>query len=103
MYFSLHPPQLAGISRYRNNVETDGPESYYKRSVAIPFLDAIIPDIQSRLKDRDHVEIFGLIPSVMLSSFNMEATLKSLQEKFSSELGNGGLNLSAEIKRWKKM
>ena len=100
----LPPPRLAGITRYRNNVENDGPESYYKRSVAIPFLDAIIPDIQSRLKDRDHVEIFGLIPSVMLSpSFNMEATLKSLQEKFSSELRNGGLNLSAEIKRWKKL
>ena len=30
-----------GWSRFRSNVENDGPKPYYKRAVAVPFLDDI--------------------------------------------------------------
>ena len=45
-------------SRFRPNAENDGLLSYYKRSLAIPFLDDIISQLEYRLKDRNHIEIF---------------------------------------------
>ena len=42
-------PWLAtGLSRFRSNVENDGPKFHYKRAVAAPILD----DISSQLQDR---------------------------------------------------
>ena len=42
-------------SRFRPNVENDGSLSYYKRSLAIPFLDDINSQLEYRLKDRNHI------------------------------------------------
>ena len=42
-------PQLAKRwSRFKSNVENNSRKSYYKRAVAVPFLD----DINSQLQDR---------------------------------------------------
>ena len=40
-------PRIAKYwSKYRNNVDHDSTESYYKRSIAVPFLDDIISQIR---------------------------------------------------------
>ena len=65
-------PRLAkGWSRFRHNVENDCPKSYYKRAVAIPFLDDINSQLQGRLQDRNHINIFALFPSVSLRQQNI--------------------------------
>ena len=54
-------------SRFCDNVESDGIEEYFRRSVAVPFLDTITTQLKSRLVDRNQVELFNLLPSLMLS------------------------------------
>ena len=95
-------PRLAKCwSRYRPNVENDGTISYYKRTVAIPFLDNINFQLSERLKDRNHVETFTLLPSKIFSeSYNIEETAKSLQAKYQSEMANDGCHFRSESKRW---
>ena len=95
-------PRLAKCwSRYNPNVENDGPISYYKRTVAIPFLDDINFQLSERLKDRNHVETFTLLPSKMFSeSYSIEETAKSLQAKYKSEMTNDGCHFRSELKRW---
>ena len=61
--------------------------SYYKRIVAIPFLDDINFQLNERMKDRNHVETFTLLPSKMVSeSYSNEETAESLQAKYQSEM-----------------
>ena len=54
-------------SRFRDNVESVDIEEYFRRSVAFQFLDSITSQLRSRLADRNQVELFNLLPSVMIS------------------------------------
>ena len=53
--------------RFRDNVESYNLEEYFRRSVAVPFLDSITSQLRSRHADRNLVKLFNLLPSVMLS------------------------------------
>ena len=102
--FGIEPglPRLAKCwSRYRLNVENDGTISYYKRTVAIPFLDDINFQLSERLKDQNHVETFTLLPSKIFSeSYSIEETAKSLQAKYQREMANDGCHFRSELERW---
>ena len=66
-------------SRFCSNVESENAEGYYKRSISIPFMDEVVNDLESRLEDRNHVDIFGILPSVMFKkSFNFNDTIDKL-------------------------
>ncbi len=70
-------------SRFHDNVESDGIEEYFRRSVAVPFLDSITTQLKSRLADRSQVELFNLLPSLMLSKeFDLDKAVHLLK-KFS--------------------
>ena len=60
-----HPQMAKCWSKYWNNVDHDSPESYYRRSITIPFLDNIVSQVRYRVNDRSYAESFRLIPSVM--------------------------------------
>ena len=47
----------------------DGTVSYYMRTVAIPFSDDINFQLSERLKGRNHVETFTLLPSKIFLRF----------------------------------
>ena len=67
-------------------------------------MDDITNQLEDRLHDRNHVEIFGLLPSVMfMSSFSIESTTTVLVEKFQDELIDDGIHLKSELKRWYNM
>ena len=70
-------------SRYRNNVPGEDSETYYRRSIAIPVMNDLITNLQDRMSDRNHTEIFALLPSICLSpDFDIEqisATLRIIQ------------------------
>ena len=91
-------------SRYRDNVPSETPEKYYKKNLAVPFLDDITDQLEDRLHDRNHAEIFGLLPSVMsMPSFDVESTTSAVVEKFQDELIDDGIHSKSELKRWCNM
>ena len=53
-------------SRYRNNVPGEDSETYYRRSIAIPVMNDLITNLQDRMSERNHTEIFALLPSICL-------------------------------------
>ena len=53
-------------SHYRNNVPGEDSETYYRRSIAIPVMNDLITNLQDRMSERNHTEIFALLPSICL-------------------------------------
>ena len=82
-------PRLAKVwRRFRSNVENDGPKSY-KRAVAVLSLDDINSQLQGRLQDRNHINIFALLPSVMSSNnYNINETTELLSQGYKNEMVN---------------
>ena len=79
----------------------DGTVSYYMRTVAIPFSDDINFQLSERLKGRNHVETFTLLPSKMISEiFSIEEIAKSLQTKYQNEMTNDRCHFRSELKRY---
>ena len=95
-------PRLAkSRRRFRPNVKNDGPLSYNKRSLAISFLDDINSQLKYRLKYRDHILIFAILPTIMFErDYNLEITVKILLEKYHKEMSNEGTHFRSELKRW---
>ena len=91
-------PRLAkSWSRFRPNVENNGSLSYNKRSLAIRFLNNINSQLEYRLKDRNHIEIFVILRSIMLESdYNLEVTVKILLGKYHNEMINEGGHFGIE-------
>ena len=89
-------------SRFRDNVESNDIEEYFRHSVAVPFLDSITSKLMSRLADRNQVELFNLLPSVMLSKeFDVLKAVQILKSKFSLDMEDDGLHFKSELLRWK--
>lgn len=97
-------PRLAKAwSRFRDNVPSENPESYYRRSVAVPVMDNLVNDLRDRMQDRNHVEIFALLPSVMMApNFNLQKSASILKSAYADELLNDGALLHNEMIRWKR-
>ena len=54
-------PRLAkSCGWFQPNIENDGPLSYHKQSLAIPFLDDINSKLEYDLKVRNHLEFFAI-------------------------------------------
>ena len=87
-------------SRFRPNVENNDSLSYYKGSLAIPFLDDINSQLEYCLEDRNHIEFFAVLPSIVFErDYNVEITVKILLEKYHNEVTNEGAHFCSELKR----
>ena len=76
-------------SRYRNNVPGEDSETYYRRSVAIPVMNDVVTNFQDRMSDRNHTEIFALLPLICLSpNFDIEQSSAKLYELFKTEFNS---------------
>ena len=99
-------PRLAPCwSRFRNNVENDGPFTYYKRDVAIPVMEALHSHLVAQMKDRNHVELFALLPSILVCNDDIDTSslASKLYKQFGDELdGISGVAFTHELKRWKR-
>lgn len=98
-------PRLAKCwSRYRNNVPSEDCESYYRRSIGVPVMDALIINLYDRMADRNHTDLFTLLPSVCLSSqFDVDVTATLLLNAFCDDLSTNTASLfRSELKRWVK-
>lgn len=104
-------PRVAKRQRYRSNTsnavncscETDGcmhqVEQYFLLNSAIPFLDRIIVELESRFNESSKIaaKIIGIVPAAMRSS---EVDVGPLVEQYSSDLPSPEL-LDEELHRWK--
>ena len=92
-------PRLAkGWSWFRSNLEIDSPESYYKKSLAIPFVNDINSQLHDQLKDRNHIYIFALLPSVMASDkYNVNGAREVLYQCYKSEMTNESVDFRSKV------
>ena len=89
-------PWLAkGCSRFRSNVQNDRPKSYYKWAVVVPFLNEINSQLQDGLQDRNHIDIYALLSSVMPSNnYNIDETAELFFQGYKNEMLNQGVHFS---------
>ena len=75
-----------GCSRFKSKVENDSPISCCKRAVSLPFLDNINPQLQDRLRDKNHIGVFVLLSSVISSNnCNIDETPELLFHGYKNE------------------
>ena len=53
------------------------------------------------MKDRNHIEIFAILPSIMFArDCNLEIAVTILLEKHHNEMANERVHFRSELKRW---
>ena len=62
-------PRFCGCQLHRDNIPSDTPEEYFRRSIMIPFLDQLIQHLSSRFSALQSTAVRGLclVPSVLVS------------------------------------
>ena len=96
---SVSMPRIAARQQHRSNISSDTPLDYYKKNVAIPFLDHISTHLAEQFSSLTITagSILGIVPSVMHSK---EIDLSRIVEVYHDDLPSPEL-LELEIMRWK--
>lgn len=102
------PPQLlrrCSTQTARCNTPGETPEIYYKRTIAIPFLDQLICHLNSRFSDIQQKAIMGMkiVPSVLMNNSlisDSESITQHLVEYYKEDLPNPS-SLAVELHLWK--
>ena len=57
-------PRIARLQQHRSNPEASSPEDYFRKSVAIPFLDHILPTLEAQFSKAAAVasSLLGVVP-----------------------------------------
>ena len=96
-------PRLCSRQRNRDNTPSESVAEYWKRTVAIPFLDIVCSEIQSRfsIEKRAHYELCALIPSVITAKTSEEIAelTKVLKDKWDHLLPTPSA-FEMEMSRW---
>jgi len=74
----LKMPRLAGRQMNRANPPSNSPQDYFKMSVAIPFLDHLIMEMETRFGDRIGSSLFKLLPSNIVIEENLYELCQTL-------------------------
>jgi hypothetical protein len=95
-------PRSCGRQMNRPNVVTTTVEQWYKVNVAIPFVDHIITDLESRFSPlaKRASSLLFLVPSVLCTC--TEVDFSSVVEMYSSDLPSPEL-FDQEVGRWKHL
>ena len=93
--------QNAGVI-FKINVPSTDNESYYHKSIAIPVMDNLINNLEDRIADTSHTELFSLLPSVCLpKQFDIDLTVDKLIKNFGDDLQCIVPTIfRSELKRW---
>ena len=92
-------PRITSRQQHRSNVEASSPSEYFKRNVAIPFLDHILTCINQQFSSSAVIatSLLGLVPTVLCTKkVNLDAAVK----KYECDLPSPEL-FDLELKRWK--
>ena len=84
----------------RDNYPAENPLEYYRRTLAIPFLDCIISELDFRFTElsRTASNLLHLVPSIIVSSdYNIQETIKL----YETDLHDSCV-VDQELKLWKR-
>lgn len=95
-------PRICGRQTQRININSKDPETYFKVSVFLPFLDFILQELDARFNQRlsDIIPLQGLIPS----NFSMydDATILKAASVYAQDLSTDDNSiLKAELRIWR--
>ncbi|KAL5497565.1 hypothetical protein EMCRGX_G014061 [Ephydatia muelleri] len=93
-------PRIAKMQMYRDNYPAENPLEYYRRTLAIPFLDCIISELDFRFTElsRTASNLLHLVPSIIVSSdYNIQETIKL----YETDLHDSCV-VDQELKLWKR-
>ena len=93
-------PRIVSRQTHRSNAEATCPLEYFKRNVAIPFLDHIIMCIEQQFSESAMIatSLLGLVPSIMCSK---EVNIQTAVVTYAADLPSPEL-LHLEMDRWKE-
>ncbi|XP_060881672.1 zinc finger MYM-type protein 1-like [Metopolophium dirhodum] len=94
-------PRICGRQTQRININSKDPETYFKVSVFLPFLDFILQELDARFNQRlsDIIPLQGLIPS-NFSMYDDETILKA--SIYAQDLSTDDNSiLKAELRIWR--
>ena len=94
-------PRVSGRQQHRNNSPAETPEAYYRRNVAIPFLDHLLKEMETRFdqSSRTCSVIFKLIPKLLLAVDDLQDLCDKLMF-WRTDLPSP-ISLLSELKYWK--
>ncbi|KAL6484471.1 hypothetical protein MHYP_G00065160 [Metynnis hypsauchen] len=94
-------PRAAGRQKHRENVPAEGVKEDYLRNMAIPFLDHVISEFESRFSPLSvsASRLMGLIPSVQCNS-DVMVDISEAVALYQDDLPSPEV-IHQELKRWK--
>jgi len=94
-------PRISQRQQHRSNPEHTSVEDYFKKSIAIPFLDHLISDISSRFTShsKQAASLQGLLPCNITSTSSF-SEMNEVISFYSDDLPNSSI-LDEELCRWK--
>ena len=94
-------PRSCARQRNRPNIATDSIEDWYKVNVAIPFIDHIIAELDSKFSQLANTasQLLCLVPSIMYNKTNIDTT--ELVKLYNNDLPSPEL-FEQEFSRWKQ-
>ena len=97
-------PQIAKCwSQFRNNMSSEDNESYYRQATGVPVINVLITNLDDRIADKNHTELFSLLSTVYLPpQVNFENSVICLLQSFVTGLlsGKTPIIFQSEMKRW---
>lgn len=102
-------PRLTSRQTRRANHPSSCPEEYYRRSIYVPMLDALLADLNARFETQsvNYIYLFNLLPhrALVLNKEEIDHTASMIFEKYGSivNIRNSILKteIQAEIEMWK--
>ncbi|KAL0162330.1 hypothetical protein M9458_041726 [Cirrhinus mrigala] len=94
-------PRAAGRQTHRENVPAETVKDYYRRNMAIPFLDHVILEFEFRFSPLSITasRLLGLIPSIQCNS-DVTVDVSEAVQLYQNDLPSPEL-IDQELKRWK--
>ena len=92
-------PRITARQQHRSNQESLTSEDYYKKAVAIPFLNHLLTSLNDRFSKSAIIasSLLGLVPSVLCCH---DTSLDAIAQEYKDDLPSPEL-LSMDVRRWK--
>ena len=99
------PPSLSRSCIHqtnRENMPSNTPEEYFRRTITISFFDDMISHLNNRFSDVQHKAIMALsiVPSVFMTDQEANSSLEELIEHYHDDLSSPS-TLQHELHMWK--
>ena len=95
-------PRTAKKQVNRDNTEGDSPETYYRRVLAIPFIDKLISELELRFTKLSHPvsRVLFLVPTVITKVPLGKDSYQQIIEMYGKDLPNKDV-VDIELSSWK--